>query len=89
MLICYTDLRHEREVPHIDDHYDKIGKLGKGNFGTVYKAIKKTTKRTVALKVIDKAKMEQSDRMEMLEALLQQEIEIIKACSHPQLLEIS
>lgn len=34
------------------DRYTKIGRIGEGSFGKVYKATDKTTKRIVALKVI-------------------------------------
>lgn len=34
------------------DRYSKIGRIGEGSFGKVYKATDKTTKGIVALKVI-------------------------------------
>lgn len=34
------------------DRYSKIGRIGEGSFGKVYKATDKTTKDIVALKVI-------------------------------------
>lgn len=34
------------------DRYSKIGRIGEGSFGKVYKATDKTTKCIVALKVI-------------------------------------
>lgn len=58
MIFSYKDLREEHEISrHIDNYYDKIGKLGAGSFGTVHKAIKKTTGTEVALKVISKERM--------------------------------
>lgn len=36
------------------ERYSKIGRIGEGSFGKVYKATDKTTKCIVALKVIQK-----------------------------------
>ncbi|CAG8825837.1 1576_t:CDS:2, partial [Dentiscutata erythropus] len=60
-----------------EEIYNLLEKLGTGSFGTVYKAINKTTNEVVAIKQID---LEESDD-DISE--IQQEIALLSACDSP------
>ena len=63
--------------------YDIKQKLGKGKFGLVKLGINKQTKEKVAVKIMNKNKMDSSD----LE-LVRTEIEILKICQHPYIIKL-
>ena len=65
------------------DIYDIKQKLGKGKFGLVKLGINKQTKDKVAVKIMNKNKMDTSD----LE-LVRTEIEILKICQHPYIIKL-
>eukprot|EP00461_Guttulinopsis_vulgaris_P008840 UN08895 len=56
-------------------------KVGEGSYGAVYKAIDRTTGKTVAVKVLDL----QGDTNQIQD--LQREINILKTCACPQIVE--
>ena len=62
----------------IDEFYEMRESIGKGSFATVYEAIQKSTGRSVAIKVIKKARFK--DQKTML--MLRREIEIMKVLDH-------
>ena len=65
------------------DIYEIKRKLGKGKFGLVKLGINKETKQKVAVKIMNKNKMDSSD----LE-LVRTEIEILKICQHPYIIKL-
>ena len=69
---------------HFLGHFKLIRKIGQGGMGTVYQAFDKSTKRTVALKILNQA-MEESQ--EGLKRFLQ-EAEIGESLRHANIVEI-
>ena len=70
----YTDLL---------DIYEVKQKLGNGKFGLVKLGINKQTKEKVAIKIMNKKKMDTSDV-----ELVRTEIEILKICQHPNIIRL-
>ena len=73
-IICYTNFLDFYELKEI---------IGKGKFGVVHRAIHKKTKQSVAVKIMTKSKMGKQDF-----ELLFREIEILKLCSHPNIIRL-
>ena len=65
------------------DIYDVKEKLGNGKFGFVKLGINKHTKEKVAIKIMNKKKMDSSDI-----ELMRTEIEILKICQHPNIIRL-
>ena len=65
------------------DLYEVKSKLGNGKFGLVKLGINKKTNEKVAIKIMNKEKMDSSD----LE-LVRTEIEILKICQHPYIIRL-
>ena len=65
------------------DIYEIKEKLGSGKFGLVKLGINKMTKEKVAIKIMDKNKMDTSDI-----GLVRTEIEILKICQHPFIIRL-
>ena len=65
------------------DIYDVKEKLGNGKFGLVKLGINKHTKEKVAIKIMNKKKMDSSDI-----ELMRTEIEILKICQHPNIIRL-
>ena len=65
------------------DIYEVKEKLGNGKFGLVKLGINKQTKEKVAIKIMNKKKMDTSDI-----ELMRTEIEILKICQHPNIIRL-
>ena len=65
------------------DLYDVKQKLGNGKFGLVKLGVNKQTKEKVAIKIMNKTKMDSSDI-----ELMRTEIEILKICQHPNIIRL-
>ena len=65
------------------DLYEVKQKLGNGKFGLVKLGINKQTKEKVAIKIMNKKKMDTSDI-----ELMRTEIEILKICQHPNIIRL-
>ena len=65
------------------DIYEVKQKLGNGKFGLVKLGINKQTKEKVAIKIMNKKKMDTSDIQ-----LMRTEIEILKICQHPNIIRL-
>jgi len=65
------------------DIYEVKEKLGNGKFGLVKLGINKHTKEKVAIKIMNKKKMDTSDI-----ELMRTEIEILKICQHPNIIRL-
>ena len=65
------------------DIYDVKEKLGNGKFGLVKLGINKHTKEKVAIKIMNKKKIDSSDI-----ELMRTEIEILKICQHPNIIRL-
>ena len=65
------------------DIYDVKQKLGNGKFGLVKLGVNKQTKEKVAIKIMNKSKMDSSDI-----DLMRTEIEILKICQHPNIIRL-
>lgn len=68
---------------NIKELYKIEGTIGRGSFATVKKAKNRTTKQKVAVKVLSKRKMSDTDL-----AALRQEIEILKQVDHPNIVKL-
>eukprot|EP00759_Apiculatamorpha_spiralis_P007212 PhF_6_TR1424/c1_g1_i2/m.2504 len=77
------------------NEYMIIATLGKGSFGKVKLAIDTQTEKSVAIKVLNRAELEKRSHirgedgrgLNMMQQV-QQEIEIMKACRHPNLVRL-
>ena len=65
------------------DIYEVKEKLGNGKFGLVKLGVNKKTKEKVAIKIMNKKKMDTSDI-----ELMRTEIEILKICQHPNIIRL-
>ena len=65
------------------DIYEVKQKLGNGKFGLVKLGVNKQTKEKVAIKIMNKSKMDSSDI-----ELMRTEIEILKICQHPNIIRL-
>ena len=65
------------------DIYEVKEKLGNGKFGLVKLGVNKQTKEKVAIKIMNKKKMDTSDI-----ELMRTEIEILKICQHPNIIRL-
>ena len=69
--------------PAIQGKYDIGKQIGKGKFGDVHLGVNVETKEEVAVKMIRKEKMTKVDT-----SLLTYEIDILKLCQHPHIIEL-
>ena len=67
----------------IHDLYDIQNKIGEGRFAHVFRGIHKQSQRIVAIKILEKENLS-SQEMDMI----QNEIEILKICQHPNILKL-
>ena len=72
-----------KNVGNPDNYYKRIRELGSGSYGSVYMATNKVTENIVAIKVIEKVQENMIDDME-----IQNEINILKTLSHPNIVKI-
>ena len=77
------NLRRATEYTNLLDLYEVKQKLGNGKFGLVKLGINKQTKEKVAIKIMNKKKMDTSDI-----ELMRTEIEILKICQHPNIIRL-
>jgi tRNA A-37 threonylcarbamoyl transferase component Bud32 len=68
---------------NLTDIYDIKQKLGNGKFGLIKLGINKKTNKKVAIKIMSKSNMKDDD----LE-LVRTEIEILKICQHPNIIQL-
>ena len=76
-------LRKATGFTNLLDIYEVKQKLGNGKFGLVKLGINKQTKEKVAIKIMNKKKMDTSDI-----ELMRTEIEILKICQHPNIIRL-
>ena len=67
----------------INDLYDVQNKIGEGRFALVYKGVHKPSKRTVAIKILEKKNLNIQEIN-----MIHNEIEILKICQHPNILKL-
>jgi len=76
----------------ISDFYNMDKKkLGEGSYGSVYKAVNKSTQNTVAVKSIQKSGIEKSKNKEEAKRQLEkfkQEIDLMKMMDHPNIIKL-
>ena len=72
-----------KNVGNPDNYYKKLKELGSGSYGSVYMARNNVTENIVAIKVIEKVQENMIDDME-----IQNEINILKTLSHPNIVKI-
>ena len=72
-----------KNVGNPDNYYKKLKDLGSGSYGSVYMARNNVTENIVAIKVIEKVQENMIDDME-----IQNEINILKTLSHPNIVKI-
>ncbi len=79
-MICRTF--QISNASHVTDKYEIIKTLGDGNFAVVKQARLKNTDLEFAIKIIDKSKMKGK------ESMIENEIYIMKSCSHPNIVKL-
>jgi serine/threonine protein kinase len=74
--ICtgYSELKDSYEIKEV---------IGKGKFGLVRLGVHKESKRLVAIKIMNKKQMTNQDQ-----ELVKTEIEILKICQHPNIIQL-
>ena len=76
-------IREDIGCYNFSDYYDMKEVLGKGKFGLVKMAIHKSSKKSVAIKIMKKKDMNAQDI-----ELVRREIEILKICQHPNIIRL-
>jgi tRNA A-37 threonylcarbamoyl transferase component Bud32 len=71
----------------LNNKYERMNKIGKGNFATVYKYKRKSDGKLFAVKSLEKKKIMESTRRRDSNPLLS-EIEIMRAWDHPQVIKL-
>ena len=61
------------------ENYTLVKKIGEGSFAVVYEAIHIRTHQKVALKIVSKSKLQESDNL----TLFKREVQIAKKAHHP------
>ncbi|KAL7630746.1 UNVERIFIED_CONTAM: hypothetical protein RMT77_019042 [Armadillidium vulgare] len=69
--------------PNASDKYEKLGKLGEGSYGKVFKCRNKKTGEIVAIK-----RYHQVDDFEIIQKTALREIKILKMLNHPHIIKI-
>ena len=72
----------KKEIKNIRDLFDIGRKLGDGNFAVVRECVHKVTNEKYALKIIDRSKLKGKEKM------LENEIQIMKRCNHPNIVSL-
>ena len=72
----------KKSIDNIRDVFDIGRKLGDGNFAIVRECFHKATNEKYALKIIDRSKLKGKEKM------LEDEIRIMKQCSHPNIVKL-
>ena len=75
--------KQELHCEDINELYDIQNKIGEGRFAHVYRSIHKPSQRKVSIKILEKQNLT-SQEMNMI----QNEIEILKLCQHPNILKL-
>lgn len=78
-----TFLQEHANVHNVDDYYTVGRELGFGKFSVVREAISKSTGEAFAIKVIDKALLDEKER-----EALRTEVAVLKLVSHPNLVRL-
>lgn len=79
---CSEDYESKNEVENVDERYTMGEKIGDGNFAIVRIGIRRETKQKHALKIIDKKKIVGKENM------LKDEIRLMKACNHENIVKL-
>ena len=79
-LKTFKNLLHCEDI---NDFYEIQNKIGEGRFAHVFRGIHKPSQRIVAIKILEKENLS-SQEMNMI----QNEIEILKICQHPNILKL-
>ena len=79
-LQSFKKILHSEDI---NDLYDIQNKIGEGRFSHVFRGIHKQSQRIVAIKILEKENLS-SQEMDMI----QNEIEILKICQHPNILKL-
>ena len=79
-LKSFKKILHSEDI---HDLYDIQNKIGEGRFAHVFRGIHKQSQRIVAIKILEKENLS-SQEMDMI----QNEIEILKICQHPNILKL-
>ncbi|KAB7495757.1 Cyclin-dependent kinase-like 1 [Armadillidium nasatum] len=80
ILFPYSELTNP---PNASDKYEKLGKLGEGSYGKVFKCRNKKTGEIVAIK-----RYHQVDDFEIIQKTALREIKILKMLNHPHIIKI-
>jgi serine/threonine protein kinase len=73
-------------VADVHHHYEIKDSIGEGNFAAVHEAIDRRNGSRVAMKIVDKKKFFQTSALRREQ--LTDEIEIMKACRHPNIISV-
>ena len=79
-LHSFKKILHSEDI---NDLYDIQNKIGEGRFAHVFRGVHKQSQRIVAVKILEKENLS-SQEMDMI----QNEIEILKICQHPNILKL-
>ena len=84
MIAAAKSTRKALEAPELNEHYIVHKTIGVGSFGVVKSAIHRLTNQNVAIKIIDKEKVTESNNC----IALQREIDILKRVRHPGVINV-
>lgn len=71
----------------LKEHYTRLNKMGKGSFATVYKYERKSDKKQVAIKSLEKKRVLENVKNYHINFLLT-EIEIMRKLDHPNIIKL-
>jgi len=75
-------MSHWHKGEKVSDHYKFMEELGRGSFAVVRKAVNKKTGEPCAIKIIEKASLDDDEKM-----ALQNEVEILATLDHPNVVK--